>query len=178
MKNTESRYAELLKWISDRLGDNPKIRDKGAVARLRRADSSENLAIQSWEILLHGDVEDRDFLPCLAVLAPMCRRDDPVDGKASLGRALASCFDDCEQGRARLHRLLNCRDMEELCRLLRQLLSFIDSRTKEKLSYARLLEEVLAFRYPERQQGIKRRWSTDYWTFFPQNESEPDGEDA
>lgn len=178
VKNTESRYADLLKWISDRLGDEPVIKDKGNIARLKRADSSEHLAIQSWEILLFNKVEDRDFSPCLAIIAPMCRRNDPVDGTASLGRALASCSDDAEHGRSRLHRLLNCRDTEELCRLLRKLLSFVDSQKKEKLSYARLLEEVLNFRTPERQQEIKRRWSTDYWTFFPQTESEPDGEGA
>ena len=166
VKSTESRHADLLAWVSDRLGEKPKIRDKGAVARLRRADSSENLAVQAWEILIRFHVEDRDFLPCLAVLAPMCRRDDPEDGTASLGRALGSCFDreDKELGSSRLRRLLNCGDMDELCRLLRPLLSFVDARSPRKLSYARLLDEVLSFRIPERRQEIKRRWAEGYWS--------------
>ncbi|WP_294447092.1 type I-E CRISPR-associated protein Cse1/CasA [uncultured Mailhella sp.] len=164
VKHSERRHADLLQWVSERLGPTPTVRDKGTVARLRRADSSEHMAVQAWEVLIRFHVEDRDFLPCLAVLAPLCRRDDPKDGTASLGRALASCFEDKDQGSSRLRRLLNCSDMEELCRMLRPLLSFVDGKSSRKLSYARLLDEVLAFRIPERRQEIKRRWAEGYWS--------------
>ena len=178
VKKQESHYEALLAWVSERLGPKPKVRDTGSIARLRRADSSERLAVQAWEILIRFNVEDRDFLPCLAVLAPLCRRDDPADGTASLGQALASCFDDKEQGSSRLRRLLNCGDMEELCRLLRPLLSFMDSKAGKKLSYARLLEDVLAFRHPDRRQGIRQRWAEGYWGEENKNRPGQNGEAA
>lgn len=178
VKTYEGKYDDLVQWVSERLGENTKAKDKGMIARLKRADRSANLAVQAWELLIRFNVEDRDFSPCLAVLAPMCRRDDPEDGTASLGRALASCFDNGDKGRSRLYRLLNCDDMEELCRLLRHILSLIDSKKKEKISYRRLLDEVLAFRHPDRRQYIKRRWSTDYWLSYKTADPEPDGENA
>lgn len=178
MKEVKNKYAGLLNWVSDRLGPSPKFKDTGSVARLKRADSSDRLAVQAWELLLRYGVADEDFLPCLTVLAPLCRRDDPVDGHAPLGQALAACFDDREQGRSRLHRLLNCDDMNVLCRLLRPLLSFIDSRTREKLSYSQLLDDLLVFRYPDRRQDIKKHWAESYWREEQKKESELNGAKA
>ena len=178
MKNIECRYAELSAWIADRLGPAPRVRDTGAVARLKRADSSERLAVQSWELLIRHGVADEDFAPCLAVVAPLCRRDDPEDGKASLGRALVSCFEDKDQGSSRLRRLLNCNDQDQLCRLLRPLLSFIDSKAREKLSYFRLMQEVLAFRSPVMREEIKRRWAEAYWRESSGEKTETSGDKA
>ena len=176
MKHLENNHAALLAWALERLGPSPKVRDTGSIARLKRADSSEKLAVQAWELLIRFDIAEQDFLPCLTILAPLCRGDDPVDGKASLGRALASCFEDGEQGSMRLRRLLSCDDMRELCLQLRPMLSLIDSRAKEKLSYVRLLGEVLGFRQPERRQDIKKRWAKEYWS--SDKEPEQHGEDS
>ena len=178
MKNVECRYAEFLAWIADRLGPTPRVRDTGAVARLKRADSSERLAVQSWELLIRHGVADEDFAPCIAVFAPLCRRDDPKDGKASLGRALVSCFENKDQGSSRLRRLLNCNDQDQLCRLLRPLLAFIDSRAREKLSYFRLLQEVLTFRSPVMREDIKRRWAEGYWRESGGEKTENSGDKA
>ena len=178
MENIGDRHAALLAWVQERLGPSPKVRDTGSIARLKRADGSERLAVQAWDLLLRFNVKDQDIAPCLALLAPLCRRDDPADGTASLGRALASCADDKESGSIRLRRLLNCGGVDELCMQLRPLLAFIDSRAKEKLSYARLLGEALAFRSPDRRQEIKMRWAKDYWNTGNEETAVPDGEGA
>lgn len=163
MEHIGDHHAKLLAWVLERLGPSPRIRDTGAVARLKRADGSERLAVQAWDLLLRFDIADEDIAPCLSILAPLCRRDDPVDGKASLGRALACCYDDREQGSIRLRRLLSCEGIDELRLQLRPVLSFIDSRTREKLSYTRLLAELLAFDNPEKRRAITMRWAADYW---------------
>lgn len=178
MESNRNNHTALLAWVSERLGQTPKVRDTGSIARLKRADGSERLAVQAWELLIRFDIEEQDFLPCLTLLAPMCRRDDPVDGKASLGRALASCFEEREQGSLRLRRLLACDEVKELCLQLRPLLSFIDSRTKEKLSYSCLLAEVLAFRSPDMRQDVKKHWVREYWYPDRKAESKQSGEDA
>ena len=165
----EYRYEHFIHWIQDRLGNSPRIRDNGAIARLRRADSHEQ-APQAWDILLKLNIPTKDFGICLMVGAAMCRRGETADGKASLGLALASCFDDREQGSLRLRRLLACTDSEELCRVLRPLLGFIDSRATYRLCYARLLDELAKFDSLNWQEHIKLRWTQDFWNITEQDE--------
>ncbi len=95
----------------------------------------------------------------------MCRRGDEADGKASLGLALASCYadKDKEQGGLRLRRMLSCTSREELLMILRPMLNFIDSRAKQKLCYARLLDDLLKFGNPDLQERIKLCWTQDFW---------------
>ncbi len=159
----------FIRWMQDRLGDSPRIRDNGAIARLKRADSPEQ-APQAWDILLKLNIPTKDFAACLMVGAVMCRRGEAADGKASLGLALASCFDDREQGSMRLRRLLACTDSEELCSILRPLLGFIDSRAKYRLCYARLLDELIKFDSSNWQETIKLRWTQDFWNVTEQDE--------
>lgn len=178
MEQPGNDHARLLAWVMERLGPSPSIRDTGAIARLKRADGSERFAVQAWELLIRFNIADEDFTPCLTVLAPLCRRDDPVDGRASLGQALASCFDDRKEGSLRLRRLLNCDGTDELCLQLRPLLSFMDARAKKKLSYARLLGDILAFRHAGRRQNVKMRWAKEYWSMEKEKAPAPDGEAA
>ena len=159
----------FIRWMQERLGDSPRIRDNGALARLKRADSPEQ-APQAWDILLKLNIQPRDFGACLTVGAAFCRRGEAADGKASLGLALASCFDDREQGSMRLRRLLACTDSEELRSILRPLLGFIDSRAKQRLCYARLLDEFIKFDHSNWRESIKLRWTQDFWNIAEQGE--------
>ena len=165
----EYRYEHFIRWMQDRLGDSPRVRDNGSIARLKRADSPEQ-APQAWDILLKLNIPPKDFAACLMVGAAMCRRGEAADGKASLGLALASCFEDREQGSLRLRRLLACTNSEELCAVLRPVLGFIDSRAKFRLGYARLLDELTKFSHPNWQEGIKLRWTQDFWNISEQDE--------
>ncbi len=161
------RCEHFIHWMQDRLGDNARIKDKGAIARLKRADSQ---APQAWDILLKLNIPPYHFPQCLLVGAAFCRRGETVDGGASLGLALASCFDDREQGSMRLHRLLACTDCEDLLGILRPMLRFIDSRAKSRLCYARLLDELLKFDETNYQESIKLRWTQDFWNIAEQDE--------
>ena len=169
MDNTSSYYAHFIRWMEDRLGDSPRIRDKGAIARLKRADSPQQDSL-AWDIILRLKIPGRHLHHCLAVAAPMCRRGDPVDGKVSLGQALASCYDDKEQGKMRLQRILRCTDSEELRQQLRPLLSFIDSRARHKLCYGRLLDEIIEFDWPHKQERFKLQWTQDFWNLTEEDE--------
>ena len=164
-------YGDFISWMQERLGDNPRIRDSGAIARLKRADSPEQ-APQAWDILLNFEIPPENFGACLLVGAAMCRRGEAEDGKASLGLALASCFDDREQGSMRLRRLLACTDGEELRSILRPMLSFIDSRAKCRLCYAYLLDELLKFDKVNWQESIKLSWAQDFYNITEQDEKD------
>ncbi len=157
-------YEHFMHWMQNRLGDTPCIRDKGAIARLKRADRPEQ-APQAWDVLVRLNIPANAFAPCLLVGAAMCRRGDATDGKASLGLALAACYDDKnrEQGERRLRRILSCTCSEELLSILRPILRFIDSRTKQKLCYARLLDEIVKFDNPNLQERFKLSWTQDFW---------------
>lgn len=165
----EYRYKHFIHWMQDRLGDDARIKDKGAIARLKRADSRE-LAPQVWDILLKLNISHCHFPQCLMVGAAMCRRGEAADGKASLGEALASCYDDKEQGRPRFLRLLRCTDSEELLSVLRPMLGLIDSRTKQRLCYARLLDELVRYDHPTEREFIKFRWTQDFWNLTEEDE--------
>ena len=152
----------FIRWALDRLGDSPRVRDNGAISRLKRAGSPDQ-APQAWDILIRLGIPPKSFAPCLLVGGALCRRGEPSDGTASLGLALASCYDDREQGKLRLRRLLSCSGIEELCSVLRPLLGFVNARAKQKLCHARLLHEVLAFGSPATQERIKLLWAQDFW---------------
>ena len=54
----------------------------------------------------------------------------------------------------------------------------IDSKAREKLSYFRLLQEVLAFRSPVMREEIKRRWAEAYWRESNGEKTETSGDKA
>jgi len=164
MNDKTTHYRHFIEWIEERLGPDPRKKDSGGLARLKRGESPKS-APDAWEILIRLGIRDEHFLPCLTVGAAMCRYGKPKDGTASLGKALASCYEPetKEQGSLRLRRLLACTSMKECCAVLRPLLAFIASKGKADPSFARLLDELVAFDWPERQEKIKLKWATEYW---------------
>lgn len=138
-------------------------RDTGFAARLRRADNPDT-EYQSYAILAAFGVDiekDHERLPFALVGAALARLQSPRDGAASLGRALKSCFEDGEQGDPRLRRLLACDRQDELCRILRPLLSLLASKGTQPLCHARLLRELLAFNL--NAQRVKLGWAKAYY---------------
>ncbi|PHV08401.1 type I-E CRISPR-associated protein Cse2/CasB [Janthinobacterium sp. BJB412] len=134
--------------------------DKGLAARLRRADNPAT-EYQSWDVLaLFGvDLESEyERVPYAAVAAAIARSKGAVNGKLSLGAAIASCFSDgnkSDQAKARLRRLLACDSTEEVCKILRPLFSLIESRVPVPLDYAILLRQLRWFeRDPQRTRAI------------------------
>lgn len=140
--------------------------DKGLAARLRRADNPAT-EYQSWELLAAFGIElerEEQRLPFATVACAIARTKAESNGSLSLGRAIAACYEDdrdSAQAKARLRRLLACDGIGELCRLLRPLLSLIESRAGQPLDYQRLLQQLLRFSHDP--QPVKARWAQDFY---------------
>jgi CRISPR system Cascade subunit CasB len=149
-------------------------KDKGLAARLRRADNPAT-EYQSWELLASYGVDlerDHERLPFATVAAHIAKAKAEANGSVSLGRAIASAYDDgnqSDQAKARLRRVLACDDLAELCRILRPLLTLIDSRVARPLDYARLLKQLRGFGFAtwkadaQQMQRIKAQWAQEFY---------------
>lgn len=148
--------------------------DKGLAARLRRADNPAT-EYQSWEFLASWniDLERSDQrLPFATVAAAIARAKAESSGRLTLGQSIARCYQDgnqSDQAKARLRRLLACDDLAELCRLLRPVLTLIESRVVQPLDYARLLKQLTAFGRAVRSdnvqwlQQVKAQWAQEFY---------------
>jgi len=142
------------------------VRDKGFAARLRRADNPAT-EYQSWEILASFGVDiSNDFqrLPFATVGAAIARSKAEKNGRLRLGRAVAACYDDgndSSQAKARIRRLLACHDIEEVCRVLRPVLSLIASRVQVPLDYKILLRQLINFSWNPKR--IQVQWAQDFY---------------
>lgn len=140
--------------------------NKGLAARLRRADNPAT-EYQSWDVLgaLGIDLE-RDYqrLPHVVVAAAIAKSKATSNGNLTLGCAIADCYDDgreSNQAKMRLRRLLSCDDLTEACRILRPILSLIDSKVGRPLDYVRLLRQLRSF--PSHSQSIKAQWAQEFY---------------
>lgn len=148
--------------------------DRGLAARLRRADNPAT-EYQSWEFLAawNVDLEREDQrLPFATVAAAIARAKVEANGSLTLGQAIARCYEDgnqSDQAKTRLRRLLASDDLFELCRLLRPILTLIESRVAQSLDYARLLRQLTVFARAARSddaqwlQRIKAQWAQEFY---------------
>lgn len=138
-------------------------KDKGIAARLRRADNPAT-EYQSWELLgwFGVDIEkDYERLPFVTVAAAIAKAKAERNGTLTLGRAIAACYKDGsndDQAKARVRRLLACSDLSEVCRILRPLLTLIDSRVGQPLDYVRLLQQLRFFNHRSKTQ-----WAQEFY---------------
>lgn len=148
--------------------------DKGLSARLRRADKPST-EYQSWEFLAGWNIdlerEDRR-LPFATVAAAVARAKAEANGHLTLGQAIARCYEEgnqSDQAKTRLRRLLACDDLAELCRVLRPVLTLVESRVTQPLDYARLLKQLCNFGQAARSdnvswlQQIKAQWAQEFY---------------
>jgi CRISPR system Cascade subunit CasB len=140
--------------------------NKGLAARLRRADNPAT-EYQSWEVLgaLGVDLEkDYQRLPYVTVAAARAKSKAACNGKHTLGRAIAASYEDgrdSSQAKMRLRRLLACDELTEACRILRPILTLIDSKTGQSLDFVRLLRQLRNF--PFDAQSIKAQWAQEFY---------------
>lgn len=157
-KQWEQRFVEV---VIERCNSN-----KGLAARLRRADNPAT-EYQSWELLgsLGIDLEkDYQRLPFVTISAAVAKSKAEKNGNLSLGKALALCYMDGNQSdpaKARLRRLLASSDLPEVCRILRPILTLIQSKTGQPLDFVRLLKQLRSFYFDS--QRIKAQWAQEFY---------------
>lgn len=163
------KEASFVAWLIARCQD-----DKGLAARLRRADNPAT-EYQCWETLAAWGVDlerEGQRLPFATVAAAIARAKPPANGSLILGRAIARCFDEgnqSDQAKTRLRRLLACGELAELCRVLRPMLTLIESRVAQPLDYAWLLKQLVDFGRASAGgndtwlQRIKAQWAQDFY---------------
>ena len=140
--------------------------DKGLAARLRRADNPAT-EYQSWDLLATYGVDlekERERLPFVTVAAAIAKAKAQKNGKVTLGKALAACYEDgreSNQAKARLRRLLACTEISELVRHLRPVLTLINSKSGQGLDYQRLLKQLRSFTFDP--QRIKAQWAQEFY---------------
>lgn len=138
-------------------------KDKGMAARLRRGDNPAT-EYQSWELLgwFGVDLEkDYERLPFVTVAAAIAKSKAERNGSLTLGKAILACYDngqESDQAKARLRRLLACTELAETCRVLRPVLSLINSKVGQPLDYARLLRQLRFF-----GQRTKTQWAQEFY---------------
>ena len=144
-------------------------RDKGIAARMRRANNPTT-EYQSWELLVGFGIDlerESQRLPHTTIMAAIATSKAPENGYLSLGQAIAKCYvdgSDSEQAKSRLRRLLATQDTNEMCRILRPILSLIHSRLSEPLNYEGLLKQMLSFQYDP--QKVKARWAQEFYRHY------------
>lgn len=158
-KSREQRFVET---VIDRCQ-----KDKGLAARLRRADNPST-EYQSWELLgwFGVDLEKNyERLPFVTVAAAIAKSKVEHNGSLSLGTAMANCYEDGRennQAKARLRRLLACNELTEVCRILRPVLTLINSKVSQPLDYTRLLRQLRFFDYDSGQK-TKTQWAQEFY---------------
>lgn len=149
--------------------------DKGLAARLRRA-ANPATEYQSWELLAawHIDLErDDQRLPFATVAAAIARSKAEANGTLSLGQAIARCYEEgnqSDQAKTRLRRVLACDELPELCRILRPVLTLVESRVPQPLDYARLLKQLK--RFPLATQRVRAQWAQEFYAYKAEAEGE------
>lgn len=143
--------------------------DNGLRAALKRADNPAT-EYQSWEVLAgfhHIDLEhENQRLPYTTISAAIARAKVERNGTTVIGQAIARCYEDgnaSDQAKAKLRRLLACDSVPEACRILRPLLSLIESKGNSALDYASLLNDLLRFGHDDSQTRIKARWAQGFY---------------
>ena len=160
--NSQSREQRFVETVIERCQ-----KDKGMAARLRRADNPAT-EYQSWELLgwFGVDLEkDYERLPFVTVAAAIAKSKAERNGNLTLGKAIAHCYEDgreSDQAKARLRRLLACSELTEACRILRPILTLINSKVGQPLDYTRLLRQLRFFGY-ESGHRSKTQWAQEFY---------------
>ncbi len=141
-------------------------RDKGFRSRMQRADNPAT-EHQSWDFLARVGIQldnSMQRLPHTLIVATMARAKANCNGVLTLGKAVAGCYSDgnkSEQAVAKMRRILACSDLPTVCRVLRPVLTLIDSRVTQPLDYVRLLQQLRKFGFDD--ERVKAQWAMEFY---------------
>lgn len=135
--------------------------DKQASAAMKCADNP-NLSYKAWEYLAQFINIDKELelVPYSLIGANIAKNKITKDGEEGLGKALRNCYgkEGEDQAKTKLMRILSCQETIELCSVLHYYIPFIESKYPGKLSYSRLLQDIIYF-----NNKIKTRWAADFF---------------
>lgn len=137
------------------------VQDNAFGAALRRADNPAT-EYQSWEYLASWCELDNTYeRTCFAIVAAaLARAKQSIGTPASIGSAIAQCYQDGNQddsAKRQLRRLLACDDGLEACQWVRPVLRLVESRGA-RVNFGRLLDDLLYF-----GPKVKERWAMDFY---------------
>lgn len=140
-------------------------KDSAFGAALRRADNPST-EYQAWEYLSHWCDIDKpwELQPFATVGAALARAKPINDGSLRIGAAIAACYSEggapgnqTDTAKAKIRRLLACDTIDEICRILRPILSLITSRGIH-LWYSDLLDDLIHY-----SEYKKQKWAVDFY---------------
>lgn len=141
-------------------------KDKACLAVFRRADNPST-EYQCWEYLAALNIDlgsSSERLPFATIAAAVAKEEPEENGSAGIGYAIAACYPEGKeslQAQAKLRRLLACDTLEEICQILRSHFSLIRSKSRSKLDFSRLLQQLLVF--SNNNQTVKSQWAKDFY---------------
>lgn len=166
-KKHSSKAAKFVNYIIDIIKTSSEVK-----AALKNADN-HNLAYKSWGILANFNLQEESVdlennserIAYSTIAANIARAKIESNGELNLGRALALCNkDDPDQLSIRLRRLLSCDSTIEVCQVLRQIFSLLQSKNITNLDYIKLLEQLTYFNSELSRQNTKLNWAKEFYS--------------
>lgn len=163
----ESKQQRYVNSVIERIK-----KDTAMAVALKRADNP-SLEYRAWEYFADYKVNlenTKERIPYATVSASLAREKPLVDGFLNLGHAISKTGKDSspsDQERARLRRILACDTVEEVCTILRPLLSLINARGI-KISYGQLLNDLCWFE--NNPQRTKAHWAQSFFQNVEESE--------
>jgi CRISPR system Cascade subunit CasB len=135
-------------------------KDTAFRAALKKADNPDTEYMSFEYLIPWSSGSDRNLKVFSTVAAAMARSKVGSDGTLSISSAIAKCYEEgnqAEPAKSRFRRLLACSSSEEVCVIIRPILSFISSKGV-KISYEKLLNDLLYF-----SDRVKKDWAKDFY---------------
>ncbi len=167
---SESLAYSFVNSMIKRISCDQKKRDTACHAALRRADNPQT-ASYAWSYLVpYCDIlSERERLSFSTAAAALARECPSINGTANIGEALYGCCDtndDRDRELKRLCRLLSCDTVPELAAILRGTIKYIQTKSKVKLNYAMLIEDMLYW-----DKDKKMKWAKSFYGNIPNNQN-------
>lgn len=163
----ESKQQRYVNSIIERMK-----KDTAMTAALKRADNPAT-EYRAWEYFSNYNVNienAKERIPYATISASLARAKITIDGTLSIGTALAFSGKEGnqdDQSKTKLRRLLACDTIEEVCKVLRPILSLLVSRNIN-ISYGILLNEICWFEHDP--QKTKAKWAQSFFRTLEEDE--------
>lgn len=180
------RAKAFVEYVFRRKKDDASFR-----SRMRNAGSGVRETAIWGDLVSFCDIGYEDIRSVYVLIGnSIALEEKEINGTYSFGKLLPLAWGDekneklldeqkLEQHPAtvRLRRLLVCRDVSELCRVLRPYLRLIRTRRPGELDYIKLLDDLIQFQFGDDcRDAVKTRWVKDFYRSIQDRARKPDFE--